>query len=69
MRLFDTTTHQIEQPTFLWKVWTNGPADEYDRYSDRIRILLAEDVLDDCPDRLDQRQRELVERIIEEDHV
>jgi len=69
MKLYETTSYQIENPTFLWKAWTNGPAEDYERHKDRITVLIADDILENCPERLNERERAIVEEILEEGDV
>lgn len=66
MRLNETKSYQTETPAFLWDPFTEVIADDYPRYKDRITVLIAEDVLEHCPERLSDRERELAQEIVEE---
>lgn len=52
--MFRTSSYTQETPKFLWEPWTKGPADDHDRYGERINSLIAIDTLAHCPDELDQ---------------
>jgi len=53
-----TTSYTQNSPTWLWEVFTDGPADLCSRYDQAITALIAAHVLRECPDRLDERERE-----------
>lgn len=63
---FSTTCYTQETPGFLWTAFTNGPADRYERYNERITQLIAADVLTQCPDELTDDQRRIVEALASE---
>jgi len=56
---YTTTGYTQETPSWLWSIWTKGPADGYDRYDQRLTRLIAADVLENCPDELDAEQRQM----------
>lgn len=63
---FGTTCYTQETPGFLWDAFTKGPADDYERYSQRLTRLIAADVLANNPDELDPQQQEIAERLADE---
>lgn len=44
------TTYQTDNPRWLWRLFTSGPADDADRYGDRVTALIARDVLEHFDD-------------------
>lgn len=64
---YSTRSYTQETPAWLWDAFTDGgPAGRCDRYSDRITQLIAADVLANCPDQLDEGQRDLAEDLATE---
>lgn len=55
--MFRTSCYTQETPKFLWDPWTSGPADEHDRYGERINSLIALDTLAHCPGQLGEQER------------
>lgn len=53
---YTTKGYNQQTPTWLWKAWTHGPADDYDRYDQRLTQLIAADVIEHCPDELEGEQ-------------
>jgi hypothetical protein len=65
---YSTKSYTQETPAWLWKAWTHGPADDYDRYDQRLTRLIAADVLEHCPDELgDDQQRHATDLATEVD--
>lgn len=60
----EQTSYTQETPKPLWEAFTRGPAAAYDRYSQRLTELIAEDVLEHHGDELDDDLREFCEEIV-----
>lgn len=63
---YGTSSYVQETPRWLWRPWTAGPAEPYDRFDQRITQLLALDALANCPETLSARERARAETLVED---